>query len=281
MKLATVHTPEGTRVAVDDGTRTRVLDVSTMSSALSLGVLDDPASFSGREVDGLESLELAAAVTDPGKVFCVGLNYREHILEMGKELPAYPDLFAKFAEALIGPQDEIQLDSAVEQWDWEAELVIVIGREVRHADEATAARAIAGYTVGNDISARDWQWRVSQWVTGKTFEATSPIGPWIVTPDEFDPSSDAAITTHVDGVEKQRSKTSELLFTPVALVQYLSSVITLKPGDIIFSGTPGGVGSGRVPQEQLSPGSVVTVAIEGIGECRNVCSEPSPVMRAR
>ena len=160
---------------------------------------------------------------------------------------------------------------ATERLDWEAELAVVIGAPVRHADEASAAAAIAGYTVLNDISARDWQRRTSQFLQGKTFEATTPIGPWLATaePGEGDPSLGIACRVGDDVV--QESNTSELLFGPNELVRYISTIMTLKPGDVIATGTCGGVGAGATPPRFLRPGEVVTTTIEGIGECVNRC----------
>jgi acylpyruvate hydrolase len=216
----------------------------------------------------LEGLDYAPLVPNPEKIVCVGLNYRHHILEMGRELPAHPTLFAKYARSLIGAYDDIVLPAASEAVDWEAELGVVIGAQVRHASETAARAAIAGYTVVNDISARDWQNRTLQWLQGKTFEATTPVGPWLVT-DDTAPSH--PLSCEVDGEVMQQADTADLLFDPAALVQYVSTVITLVPGDLIATGTPGGVGHARTPPRYLADGSVVVTRIDGIGECRNTC----------
>src|SRR5207244_3575409 len=171
-----------------------------------------------------------------------------HINEMGHELPAPPTLFAKFARALTGARDPIPLPAGATQVDWEAELAFVIGRPVRHAGLDEAAAAIAGFTVLNDVSMRDWQWRTSEWLQGKTFERCTPVGPVLVSPDEVGGvAPDLLLTCEVDGNLMQEARTSDLLFGPAAIVSYVSNIVTLDPGDLISTGTPGGVGAGRQP----------------------------------
>jgi acylpyruvate hydrolase len=230
---------------------------------------DVAESASGASHD-LGGLDYEVLVPRPDKIVCVGLNYRNHILEMRRELPEYPTLFAKYRSALIGAHDDIALPGTTQQLDWEAELAIVIGAPARHVSAADAPRAIAGYSVLNDVTARDWQSRTLQWLQGKTFEGSTPLGPWMVTSDEAD-GLGGEISCAVNGQNMQRSDISELVFGPAALVSYISSIVTLLPGDVIASGTPGGVGSARKPPVFLADGDVVTTAIEGIGECRNVC----------
>lgn len=271
MKLGTARTPSGTRAVLQNAGGTRLLEFPTVGAALAAGALSDRAALPGTPVEDPAALDLGSAVTGQGKVICVGHNFRSHILEMGHGLPEHPNVFSKFPEALIGARDDIQLDAASAAWDWEAELAVVIGTPIRGATRETAGRAIAGYTVANDVTARDWQRRASQWLVGKTFESTTPLGPWIVTTDEADPATGLAIVCSVDGVQKQKSSTSDLLFGPAELVAYLSQVITLRPGDVILTGTPAGVGAARTPPEGLSPGNTLVTAIEGIGECRNRC----------
>jgi acylpyruvate hydrolase len=273
MRFGTARTPDGDRVVVRDGARARILPLPSVRQALSDGALTEDGAAdlvrSGRPVD-LGDLDLAPAVSG-GKVVCVGHNFTSHILELGHGLPERPNVFSKFPEALVGPNDDIHLDVASDAWDWEAELAVVIGTAVRWADRETAARAIAGYSVANDVSARDWQRRASQWLLGKTFEATTPLGPWIVTPDEVDPAAGLEISCSIDGVTKQQSTTADLLFDAPSLIAYVSQVVTLQPGDVILTGTPGGVGTARTPTERLLPGQLVVTAVEGIGECRNRC----------
>jgi acylpyruvate hydrolase len=271
MRLAVARTSEGTRVVLDTGREARFLQYSDLGEALRAGAHLDPDAFDGEPVADVEHLELAPVAGAHAKVVCVGHNFRQHILEMGHELPEYPNVFCKFVESLVGPSDAIHLSSDVEQWDWEAELAVVIGKAAYRVDEADAADYVAGYTTANDISARDWQRRTSQWLLGKSFEQTTPVGPWLVTPDQVDPSDGLTLTCSVDGVEKQRSTTSDLLFGPLSLVAYISRVFTLQPGDLILTGTPGGVGAARDPVERLQPGQQVITEIVGLGRLTNEC----------
>lgn len=267
MKLATIRTAHGTRAVRVDEEGYVDLGVDDVGELLSLDGWQDRAAAEGDRVEG----DLAPVVLRPGKIFCVGLNYAPHIREMGRELPDHPTLFAKFTEALIGPSDPIQLPAASEALDWEAELALVIGRPVRHADEAEASGAIAGFTVCNDVTTRDWQYRTKQWLQGKTFEATTPLGPFLVTPDELPGGTrpELAIRTIVGGEKMQEANTSELVFDPVALVAYISTILTLQPGDIIATGTPGGVGHARKPPRYLQDGDALVTEIDGLGRCEN------------
>jgi acylpyruvate hydrolase len=218
-----------------------------------------------------EAADLAPLVPRPGKVLCVGLNYRNHILEMGRELPEAPTLFAKYAESLIGARDDVVLAPESDQVDWEAELAVVIGAPVRRATAEQAEQAIAGFSVLNDVTMRDWQNRTKQWLQGKTFEATTPFGPVLVTPDELPGGVSPALTmtASVDGEVMQKADTSELVFGPVELVRYISTIITLQPGDVIATGTPGGVGHARKPARYLTDGSRLVTEIDAIGRLDN------------
>jgi acylpyruvate hydrolase len=218
----------------------------------------------------VDALDYAPLVVRPDKIVCVGLNYRNHILEMGRELPEHPTLFAKFTSSLIGANDEIVLPAVSATVDWEAELAVVIGGRARHVSEREAVGAIAGYSVLNDVSVRDFQYRTLQWLQGKTFEHSTPVGPWLVTRDES-PGPDREITCEVEGELMQKADTADLVFGPAALVSYISSILTLEPGDIIATGTPGGVGAARDPQRFLQDGETVVTQIAGVGELRNVC----------
>ena len=218
----------------------------------------------------LASLDFATLVPQPEKIICVGLNYKDHIAEMGNQTPDYPTLFPKYARTLTGPYDDIELPPESTKVDWEAELTVVIGAPVRRATAEQAAAAIAGYTVANDVSMRDYQRHTNQFLAGKVWEATTPVGPWLTVPDE--PISDDTaypIGTTIDGTTMQSSNTDQLLFGPVALVEYISQAITLVPGDLILTGTPGGVGAGRTPPRFVQPGETVVITIEGLGELRN------------
>ncbi|MET0158612.1 MAG: fumarylacetoacetate hydrolase family protein, partial [Acidimicrobiales bacterium] len=174
-----------------------------------------------------------------------------------------------YRSTLTGANDDIELPTVTEAVDWEVELAVIIGRQGRAIAEADAAAHIAGYAVLNDVSMREYQNRTLQWLQGKCFEATTPLGPWLVTSDES-PGPSREVVCEVDGVVKQKADTSDLLFGPEHLVSYISDIITLEPGDVIATGTPGGVGFARDPQEGLVDGSVMVTRIEGLGECRNV-----------
>jgi acylpyruvate hydrolase len=258
--------PDVGTLLADPGWRERAADAGP---ALSPGSLNPGSLNPGSLNPG--SLDLATLVPRPGKVICVGLNYRTHLLEMGRALPRYPALFAKFAEALIGPRDPIALPPESAAVDWEAELAVVIGGTVRRADPGQAAAAIAGFTVLNDITMRDWQYRSPMWLQGKTFEGTTPVGPVLVTPDELPGGVRPALELHceVDGETMQKASTGDLVFDPVDLVRYVSTVVTLRPGDLIATGTPGGVGHARKPPRYLADGSVVVTEISGLGRCEN------------
>ncbi|MBW3606188.1 MAG: fumarylacetoacetate hydrolase family protein [Actinobacteria bacterium] len=273
MRLATVRWDGGTRAA-------RVLDDRC--------VLLDAADAVAAHVEGateptdtaltiaLDAADLAPLVPRPPKIICLGLNYEPHIREMGRELPEHPTCFAKYAVALTGPRDDIVLPAIAAEPDYEAELAIVIGRLARNIDARDAARVIAGYTVMNDISMRDFQFRSTQWLQGKTFEASTPLGPVLVTGDEIDDASDLAISCDVDDEPRQSARTRELVFAPADVVAYLSRIMTLEPGDVIATGTPGGVGAGSDPPRFLRPGQVVRTRVEGIGELVNTCvAEPT------
>jgi len=273
MRLATLRTGPGTTMAVrvDGDGATGIADAPDVGALLAdpdWRARADAADGTRRPLATIADAAWAPVIPAPSKIVCVGLNYRNHILEMGRELPEFPTLFAKYPEALIGPFDPIVLprgaDAAV---DWEAELAVVIGSTARRLDEDAAAAAIAGYSVINDITMRDFQYRTPEWFQGKTFEATTPLGPTMITADEL--VADAALTCAVDGEQVQATTIDDLVFSPAALVSYISQIFTLNPGDVIATGTPGGVGHARRPPRYLTPGVTVSTAIEGIGELRN------------
>lgn len=274
MRHATIRNPDGTTAAARlDGDTLVVLgatDVGELLRAWSSGV----ACPETGDTVPLAEADLAPLVTRPAKIFCVGQNYATHIKEMGREQPSHPTLFAKFARCLIGARDAITLPSVSQAMDWEAELCVVIGKEARGVDVEDAPDAIAGYTVANDVTARDWQYRTKQWLQGKAFEASTPVGPYLVSGDEVDGASDLAVTCAVDGETMQSGRTSDLVFGPSEVIAYISTFITLEPGDLVLTGTPGGVGHAQDPARYLQPGSVVRTAIEGLGELVNPCLAP-------
>lgn len=264
MKLATVRTEDGLRAVRVENDGYVDIGPGDVGELLRREDWQAVAAAADGPVLQVEPSYLAPVVTHPGKIVCVGLNYRTHITEMGRDLPQYPTLFAKYPEALIGPNDTLTLPPESDAVDWEAELVVVVGRSVRRAERAEAEAAIAGYTVLNDVTLRDWQFRTREWLQGKTWEATTPLGPVLVTPDEL--PADAEISCTIDDEVVQKSTINDLLFDAADLVAYVSTMITLNPGDLIATGTTGGVGHARKPPRYLKDGQTVVTRVEGIGE---------------
>lgn len=271
MRFVTCSTVRGPVAGRVEGDVVVLLDGADAAAAASAALEGTHLHETGDTVQ-LNAAHILSPSVRPSRVVCVGLNYATHIREMGRELPEYPTLFAKFPDALIGPSDDIVLPPEASSVDWEAELAVIVGRSVRRADAAQARDAIAGYSVANDVTMRDWQYRTTQWLAGKAWESSTPLGPVLVTPDEVDHAADLAITCSVNGVEMQAARTSDLLFDPGALVEYVSIMMTLRPGDVILTGTPSGVGFGRDPKLALGPGQVLQTSIEGIGELVNRCT---------
>lgn len=222
-----------------------------------------------RLVYALNEVKVEAPVPVPGKIICVGHNYREHILEMKRELPSHPVVFAKFANTVIGPQDDIPFYPISEQLDYEAEFAFVIGKRARNVSQEEALEYVAGYTIANDVTYRDLQRRTIQWLQGKTVEGSAPMGPWLVTSDELQNPAGLEVVLTVNGEERQRSNTANLVFSVQYLVGFLSNLMTLEPGDVILTGTPGGVGVARDPQVFLKDGDVVKIEIDKIGALEN------------
>ncbi len=272
MRFATIRTADGTTAARFDGDTLTPLDAPDVGALLAAegGPGGVPARVGAAPVLVAEA-DFAPVVPSPSKVICVGLNYRTHIQETGRELPEYPTLFAKFAETLMGPYDDLALPAVSNRVDWEAELGLIIGRPVYRASAAEAAGAIAGYTICNDVSMRDFQRRTLQWLAGKMFQHSTPAGPYLVTPDEVGNAADLEIGCSVDGETMQLARTSDLLFGPADVVSYISQAITLRPGDLVLTGTTGGVGDARKPPVYLKPGQVLRTWVEGLGECVNRC----------
>ena len=269
MRLATIRTEYGTTAARLDGDVLVPLEAADVGELLAVGGGGRPRQ--GAAPVPAAGADFAPVVPRPGKIICVGLNYRAHILETGRELPEYPTLFAKFADTLTGARDDLVLPSVSEKVDWEVELGVIIGRPVYRASVDEAEAGIAGYTVVNDVSMRDWQRRTLQWLQGKMFERSTPTGPYLVTADEVGTAPDLEVRCEVDDVVMQQSRTSDLLFGAAEIVAYASQAVTLRPGDLIATGTPGGVGNARKPPVYLRPGNVLRTWIEGLGECVNRC----------
>lgn len=278
MQLGTIHHGGTTRaVRVDRDTGEAVLldavDVGQLLAGGGSPSGNEPVDGSVEETIDLIDVQWAPVVTRPNKIICVGLNYRDHVQEMGRDLPTAPTYFSKFSGALIGANDELRLpDPSISTHnDWEAELAMIIGTPARNVDVADALDHVAGFTVFNDFSVRDYQTRTSQFLAGKTFEHASGLGPVMVTVDEIGDGSGLAISSSFNGEVKQRSNTDQLIFSTAELVADLSQIITLEPGDVIATGTPGGVGAARTPPEWLKAGDELVISIEGVGELRHRC----------
>jgi 2-keto-4-pentenoate hydratase/2-oxohepta-3-ene-1,7-dioic acid hydratase in catechol pathway len=229
--------------------------------------LDDVARAEG-EVLALEAVELMPPVPDPQKIVCIGLNYRSHAQEMGIEPPARPTFFAKFRNALAAPGATVRLPSTSDKVDYEAEVAFVIGRRAKDVAEADALDHVAGYTLLNDLSARDLQGATPQWMPGKVFDGSAPCGPALVTPDEAGAHDEISFSLTLNGEQMQASATDDLIFSIPALVADLSSLMTLEPGDLISTGTPSGVGMSRDPHVWLKAGDEVLISSPQLGELR-------------
>jgi 2-keto-4-pentenoate hydratase/2-oxohepta-3-ene-1,7-dioic acid hydratase in catechol pathway len=213
----------------------------------------------------LADVHLLAPVARPGKVMAIGLNYADHIKESGQETPRHQVWFTKAVTSINGPFDPIEIPRASSMVDYEAELVIVVGQRCRHVAKDRAAEVVFGYCAGNDVSVRDWQLRTSQWVLGKSFDTHAPIGPWIVTADELGNPHTMGIRCFVNGERRQNSNTENLVFNVYDQIAHLSQAMTLEPGDLIFTGTPGGIGGAMNPPKFLKAGDRVRVEIDRIG----------------
>jgi len=217
----------------------------------------------------LNSVKLLAPIPRPPKLICVGLNYRDHALESKMEIPKVPTIFSKFPSAVIAPGESIVLPKNSTQPDYEAEFAFVIGKGGRHIPAGSWQQHVFGYTIINDVSARDYQMATTQWLMGKTFDTFAPMGPYIVSADEIPDPHALDISLTINGEVLQRSNTRELIFKIPELIAFLSSVFTLEAGDVVSTGTPAGVGVARKPQRFLRPGDDVVVRVQGIGELRN------------
>ena len=227
-----------------------------------------------------ESVQLHAPVPDPPNILAIGMNYRAHVAEMGREPPEYQYWFNKQRTAIAGPGDPIVIPSVSNMVDYEGELAMVIGRRCHHIPADRAMEVVAGFTVINDVSARDWQWRTPTFTMGKSFNSHAPCGPWMTTTDEVGDPSQLAIRTWVNDDLRQDSTTSDLIFSCAEMIEYLTTAFPLEVGTIIATGTPAGVGAGRQPPSFLEDGDVVRIEIEGIGELVNPVvqgADPVPV----
>lgn len=232
-------------------------------------VLNSIKKFQYPVVRSISEIKIEAPILNPGKMICVGHNYREHILEMGRELPTNPVVFAKFSNTIIGPQDDIPFFPISEQLDYEAEFAFVIGKRARNVSQENALEYVAGYTIVNDVTYRDIQRRTLQWLQGKSVEGSAPMGPWLITRDELPDPSGLSVVLTVNGEQRQSTNTSNLVFTVPFLVEFLSNLMTLEPGDVILTGTPGGVGVAMNPPTFLKDGDVVRIEIDKVGVLEN------------
>jgi acylpyruvate hydrolase len=277
VRLATITTTSGPRLHVrarggyvDVGEATGNSRFASLQSFLEEGpaAMDAARGLADRDGRDYQPEDLGPAVPAPERILCLGLNYSEHALEGGREVPAFPDAFVRSRETVLAPYADLVRPALTERFDYEGELGIVIGAGGRYIPADKAMDAIAGFTVLNDASARDWQRAASQWTAGKNFDGSMPIGPDIVTPDEVN-IADVALTTVLNGQVMQSARTSQMIVDVPSAVEFFSSFTTLRPGDVIATGTPGGVGFARKPPVWLQPGDVIEVTIEGVGTIRN------------
>lgn len=277
MRLATLATPDGPRLHVrarsgyvDAAEATGNPRLSSLQYLLETGPSAMDALRPLQDAEGRPAAEadFAPAVPAPRRILCLGLNYSEHALEGGRAVPTWPDAFVRGADSVLGPYADLVKPALTERFDYEAELGVVIGAGGRYITAAKALDAIAGFVVVNDASARDWQRAGTQWTAGKNFEGSMPIGPELVTADEID-VTDLAISSALNGQVMQSARTSQMLVDVPSAVEFFSSFTRLAPGDVIATGTPGGVGYARTPPVFLQPGDVIEVTVEGVGTIRN------------
>ena len=288
MALIRYSTPAGARLGLVLGDEVAELDLELAPHAGVETVLGEDSDARSalldrarRTGDRLALGELAplAPIPYPRKVFAVGLNYASHLAETGLPQPEVPTIFAKYVNSISGPRDPIQRPRVSEALDYEGELAVVIGRRCRHVPRERARDVIAGYFALNDVSVRDWQKQSPQWSMAKSFDTHAPTGPWLTFADAIDPEN-LELRTLVNGELRQQANTGDLVFDPPDLVAFLSQACTLEPGDIIATGTPGGVGFLMNPPRYLAPGDEVRVEIEGLGALENkVIEEPADSAR--
>lgn len=268
MRFASViHDGEPLAVAVDGDRATPLRDVAELGRETPASLLRDPPLADGSLPLG--DVSFRPVVPNPGKVLCIGLNYLAHIQETQRDQSDYPVLFTKFASSLTGPYDPVPVPAESDAIDYEGELVVVIGETTRRVARGEALAAVAGYTVGNDVTMRDYQYKTHQWLQGKAWDASTPVGPWMVSADELRSPKGLGLRTTVNGQVVQEASTDLMIFDVATLVSVISEFTTLNPGDLIFTGTPSGVGFRRDPQLLLGDGDVVAVEIERVGRIEN------------
>ncbi|HEY5121104.1 MAG TPA: fumarylacetoacetate hydrolase family protein [Acidimicrobiales bacterium] len=286
MRFATIRTGQGLRLHVRAASG--YVDLASATGDESLVSLDGmiaggdaalaaaktAAAGSGTEFSGKD---FAAATPNPPRILCLGVNYADHAIEGGREVPTWPESFVRGSGSVIGAYDDLVKPALSERFDYEAELAVIIGKGGRYIKASDAMDAIFGYSVMNDGSAREWQRAATQWTPGKNFEGTMPIGPEVVTTDEVDVTN-LAISSTLNGQVMQSASTADMIVSVARAVEYFSSFTTLRPGDVIATGTPGGVGFARTPPVWLLPGDTIEVTVEGIGTITNhvVAEEGAP-----
>ncbi|HEY2489061.1 MAG TPA: fumarylacetoacetate hydrolase family protein [Streptosporangiaceae bacterium] len=286
MRLATISTAAGLRLHVlgrsgyvDVGDATGDPRLASLRSFLEAGrpAMDAARGLAEREGRPYQPEDFGPAVPAPERILCLGVNYSDHAIESRGEVPTWPDVFVRGRGTVLGPYADLVKPAMTERFDYEGELGLVIGAGGRYIPASKALDALAGFVVLNDASARDWQRAGTQWTPGKNFDASMPIGPEVVTTDEVD-VSDVALTTRLNGEVMQSARTSQLIVDVPSAVEYFSSFTTLVTGDVIATGTPGGVGFARTPPVWLTPGDVIEVTVEGVGHIRNrvVAEEGAP-----
>lgn len=277
MKLATLRTAFGTSAIRIEGDNVGVeLDYEDVGALLRSEDWRKAAQLSGEPIVFAQH-DLEAVVPTPGKIICVGLNYAKHIREMGRQFPEHPTLFIKFADALTGPFDDVYIpEYATQKLDYEGELAVVIGERAHRVTRADALDYVAGYSIMNDYTLRDFQRQTSQFHAGKSFYRTAGFGPWLTTPDEWAPGGSARLTTTVNGEVRQQDNTDDLIFSIAELIEFCSQLYPLNPGDVIVTGTPEGVGFARDPQQFLQDGDMVAIDIEGLGHISNTTRYGEP-----
>jgi 2-keto-4-pentenoate hydratase/2-oxohepta-3-ene-1,7-dioic acid hydratase in catechol pathway len=289
MKLATFTHGGSTRIGVAEGDE--MIDLAEAAPALPREMISfleagseameaaRAAIATGARIP-LADVRLEAPIARPPKFLAVGLNYADHVAESGMDTPEHPTIFNKQSTCVTGPTDPVHVPKVSHVLDYEGEFGIVIGRRGRHVSRDDAEDYIAGYLVVNDVTVRDWQFRTPTWTMGKSFDTHGPIGPWIVTTDEIRDPHQLALRTYVNDELRQESNTKQLIFDSFFLIEHFSQAFTLEPGDIIATGTPGGVGILHKPPQLLKAGDVVRVEIDGIGQIENpIIDEPDDTVR--
>jgi 2-keto-4-pentenoate hydratase/2-oxohepta-3-ene-1,7-dioic acid hydratase in catechol pathway len=277
VRFATVRTDRGLRLHVkgtegyvDVGDATGNETLSTLAGLAYAGAVGLAAARGASERAGVqvEKHQFGPATPDAPRILCLGVNYAEHAIEGGREVPKWPESFVRGMGSVIGPYDDLVAPALTECFDFEAEVAVVIGKGGRYIRAKDAYDSILGYAAMNDGSAREWQRKATQWTPGKNFEGTMPIGPEVVTVDEVD-ISDVAIRSTLNGEIMQEARTSMMIVSVARAVEYFSGFTSLRPGDVIATGTPGGVGFARTPPVWLTPGDVIDVFVEGVGTISN------------